>query len=128
MRTRRRFTTLDKLKIAMRQAVCPRCGQRLSRIEDCDVDHIHPLALGGEDDVGNVQLLHRDCHATKANGTGGTSAGSDKNRIAKAARCARETEAFRRRILAKDSPDQPPAAPRRKSRIASRPFPKRTKA
>ena len=128
MSVRRRFTTLDKLKIAIRQAVCPRCGQRLGRIEDCDVDHIHALALGGEDDVGNAQLLHRDCHATKTNGAGGTSAGSDKNRIAKTARCAKEAEAFRRRMLAKDSPDQSPAAPRRKSRMASRPFPKRTKA
>lgn len=123
--TRRRFTTLDKLKIAMRQATCPRCGGRLNAIEDCDVDHIHPLALGGEDEIGNAQLLHRQCHATKTNGAGGTTAGSDKNRIAKARRCAKETAESRRRLLAKDEPDIAPAPTRAKRKIPSRPFKKR---
>ena len=30
-----------------------------------DVDHIKPLALGGEDVEGNVQALCKSCHKTK---------------------------------------------------------------
>ncbi|MHA7961725.1 HNH endonuclease [Streptomyces sp. L500] len=30
-----------------------------------DVDHVRPLALGGEDVDGNVQVLCRECHGLK---------------------------------------------------------------
>lgn len=30
-----------------------------------DVDHVQPLALGGEDTDGNVQALCRPCHKLK---------------------------------------------------------------
>ena len=32
---------------------------------DIDVDHVIPLALGGEDTDGNVQALCRPCHKAK---------------------------------------------------------------
>lgn len=44
MTTRRALTTLDKLKIMVRQAVCPDCG---------------------EDDLDNLRAKHIDCHAKK---------------------------------------------------------------
>nr|WP_281257865.1 HNH endonuclease signature motif containing protein [Streptomyces uncialis] len=30
-----------------------------------DIDHIRPLALGGEDVASNVQVLCKSCHKTK---------------------------------------------------------------
>lgn len=41
-----------------------RCGS-LVLADVVDVDHMQPLALGGEDTDGNVQPLCRDCHLAK---------------------------------------------------------------
>lgn len=64
MTTRRALTTLDKLKIMVRQAVCPDCGERLGALDDCR-GHLHQLAMGGEDDLDNLRAKHIDCHAKK---------------------------------------------------------------
>ena len=45
-------------------ARCAGCGS-LVLADSVDVDHGQPLALGGEDTDGNVQLLCRDCHVAK---------------------------------------------------------------
>ncbi|MFJ9589117.1 HNH endonuclease [Streptomyces acidicola] len=45
-------------------ARCARCGS-LVLADALDVDHMQPLALGGEDTDGNVQPLCRDCHLDK---------------------------------------------------------------
>ena len=45
-------------------ARCARCGS-LILADVVDVDHVQPLALGGEDTDGNVQILCRDCHLIK---------------------------------------------------------------
>ena len=37
MTTRRKLTTLDKLKIMVAQAVCPDCGERLGSLKACDI-------------------------------------------------------------------------------------------
>ncbi|WUK33970.1 HNH endonuclease [Streptomyces sp. NBC_00370] len=42
-------------------ARCVRCGL-LVLAGGVDVDHLQPLALGGEDVDSNVQVLCRDCH------------------------------------------------------------------
>ncbi|WP_079188694.1 HNH endonuclease [Streptomyces sp. CB02009] len=42
-------------------ARCARCGSLVL----ADVDHVSPLALGGEDTDGNVQPLCRLCHQLK---------------------------------------------------------------
>lgn len=55
----------------------------------------------------------RDAHAVKTNGTKATTAGSDKHRIAKMNRMARQTEAFRRQILAKGTDSLLPPGKRR---------------
>ena len=65
MTTRRALTTLDKLKIMVRQAVCPACGEKLGNLGDCEFDHEHSLAMGGEDDLDNLRAKHVDCHAKK---------------------------------------------------------------
>ena len=118
MPERRRLTTLERLKVVARQALCPLCGEKLGDLSGLDFDHVHALALGGTDTLDNLRALHRDCHSAKTNGRGGTSAGSDKNRIAKVARCAADEAEFRRRLLAKEQGEKPA----RKSKIPSRPF------
>ena len=45
-------------------ARCARCGS-LVLADVVDVDHVQPLALGGEDTDGNVQPLCHGCHLTK---------------------------------------------------------------
>lgn len=65
MTTRRSLTTLDKLKIMVRQAICPDCGEKLGALDDCEFDHIHQLAMGGADTPDNLRAKHVDCHAKK---------------------------------------------------------------
>ncbi|MET7678976.1 HNH endonuclease signature motif containing protein [Streptomyces sp. NPDC005423] len=45
-------------------ARCARCGS-LVLADVVDVDHVQPIALGGEGTDGNVQPLCRDCHLAK---------------------------------------------------------------
>lgn len=65
MTTRRSLTTLDKLKIMVRQAICPDCGEKLGALDDCELDHRHQLAMGGPDTLENIRAVHIDCHAKK---------------------------------------------------------------
>ncbi|MGW6526691.1 HNH endonuclease [Streptomyces venezuelae] len=43
---------------------CAQCGS-LVLTDVVDMDHVQPLALGGEDTDGNVQPVCRECHLTK---------------------------------------------------------------
>ncbi|OII70130.1 MULTISPECIES: HNH endonuclease [unclassified Streptomyces] len=43
---------------------CARCGS-LVLADGVDVDHVQPLALGGEDTDGSVQPLCQVCHLAK---------------------------------------------------------------
>ncbi|MFD4700825.1 HNH endonuclease [Streptomyces niveus] len=45
-------------------ARCARCGS-VALAGSVDVDHVRPLARGGEDTDANVQPLCRDCHLAK---------------------------------------------------------------
>lgn len=65
MTIRRALTTLDKLKIMVRQAVCPDCGEKLGALDNCEFDHLHQLAMGGADTLDNLRAKHVDCHARK---------------------------------------------------------------
>lgn len=57
-------TRLRALVGAHGGARCARCGS-LVLADLVDVDHVQPLALGGEDTDGNVQVLCRECHQLK---------------------------------------------------------------
>jgi len=119
MTERRRLSITDKLSIVVRQSVCPLCGERLGSLDGVDFDHFQALALGGEDTNENMRAVHRACHRVKTSGTKATTAGSDVQVIAKGKRLARDTEEFRRRILAKDTGNLIPKQtkwPRRKMR------------
>ena len=65
MTKRRALTTLDKLKIMVKQAVCPDCGEKLGALDNCEFDHLHQLAMGGADTLDNLRAKHVDCHARK---------------------------------------------------------------
>ena len=44
---------------------CPICNSNLFFGQDIEVDHIFPLALGGEDNKENLQITHADCNRSK---------------------------------------------------------------
>ena len=96
MTARRKLTTLDKLRVMMRQANCPLCGKKLDALEDTQFDHEIALVNGGEDTLANLRGVHRDCHDKKTNGPGGekriTTAGSDKHIARKTKRLAEQRE------------------------------------
>ncbi len=69
-------------------------------------EHMHALGLDGPDTPDNWRLVHRPCADRKTNGTKATTAGSDKNLMAK-----------HRRLTGKNKP-------RRKRKIQSRGFDK----
>lgn len=81
--TRRKLTTLDKLKVMVSQARCPLCGEKLGALDDLHYDHALALGIGGPDTVENLQAVHKSCHAVKTNGRKATTYGSDKHAIAK---------------------------------------------
>ncbi|MEO1102704.1 MAG: HNH endonuclease signature motif containing protein [Pseudomonadota bacterium] len=110
--TRRRFTALDRLKVMVRQALCPLCGEKLGRLDDTEFDHIHALALGGEDTIENLRAVHTDCHKAKTHGSRASRAGSDRHTLKKVRRMEGDRLERQRRLLAKD--DKP--KPTRKSR------------
>lgn len=49
---------------------CNGCGRHFDE-RNLEVDHIHPVAKGGGDDIGNLQLLCHTCNREKGVGTQG---------------------------------------------------------
>lgn len=61
------FNAAETLRKAIKRAVnatCANCGFDYLP-SAVDIDHIQPLALGGEDVPSNVQVLCRPCHKAK---------------------------------------------------------------
>lgn len=50
--------------IARDLGVCQLCG-RLVSTEGGDIDHIREKSAGGTDELSNLRLLHRSCHAKR---------------------------------------------------------------
>jgi 5-methylcytosine-specific restriction endonuclease McrA len=72
--TRRRFTAKAKLARLLEYAgkcACG-CGQKIDQTTGCEWDHIVPLAIGGDDDLTNMQPLTARCHRAKTAGDAGT--------------------------------------------------------
>jgi len=46
---------------------CQTCQIRLHPGQSWDLDHIIPLALGGADEIYNLQVLCKECHKAKTN-------------------------------------------------------------
>lgn len=90
---RSRFSERKVLAVAIRQGAIIPCYRCRVAFKDGDVierEHLHELALGGEDTPENCAYSHCECHAAITNGTKATTAGSSKHRIAKAERVARK--------------------------------------
>ena len=57
------YSTIKMLK--SQQFKCPICNAYFVQGEIMEIDHIIPKSLGGKDNYGNLQLLHRICHVGK---------------------------------------------------------------
>lgn len=72
---RRKLSSWERKKILERQKNrCAMCGRKL-KPEEYHFDHKKPLALGGKDDISNIQALCPNCHHIKTK--------RDRHRIAK---------------------------------------------
>ena len=80
MAARRNWTALRRAKVfEAHGGRCHLCGERIDGTrEPWELEHIIPLALGGEDDERNVAPAHVSCHRAKTL--------IDKGNIAKANR------------------------------------------
>lgn len=56
---------IRKQLIAKNGAVCAICGQPITDMKDCTIDHIIPLSHGGLTTLENCQLAHRQCNIAK---------------------------------------------------------------
>lgn len=66
---RRKLSSWERKKILERQKNrCAMCGRKL-KPEEYHFDHKKPLALGGKDDISNIQALCPNCHHIKTKGT-----------------------------------------------------------
>jgi 5-methylcytosine-specific restriction protein A len=64
---RRRISTRERVDIFNRNGgICHLCAGKITVGEAWDVEHIIPLAQGGDDDGDNLQPAHRKCHAVKS--------------------------------------------------------------
>ena len=136
---RKAIPDLVKLKVVLRQdSLCATCRERLGKLEDTQFDHVPALQLRCWDpeakntippanDVDSIFAKHTDCHAAKTFGSKASKRGADVTEIARTKRIAKDTEAFRQRMLAKGDPEAEPQPTRPKKQWPKRPFPKRGK-
>lgn len=67
MTARRTWTAKRRLAVFERDGgVCHICAQKILVGEAWDLEHRVPLALGGDDDEGNVHPAHVTCHKGKS--------------------------------------------------------------
>lgn len=97
MKPRRRFSEKDVIRTLLFQGVEIRCYRTkepitLENAAFVEREHLHERELGGPDEPGNCRYSLDTAHAVVTNGTGATSAGSSKQRIAKAKRIEREVK------------------------------------
>ncbi len=62
---------------------CVICYEPIRPSQPTIREHMHALGLGGLDTPDNWRLVHKPCADRKTNGTKATTAGSDKNLMAK---------------------------------------------
>lgn len=96
MSRRKRLTERQTLAVAVMQGAvvpCYRCKLAFDAetVKTAEREHLHELELGGADELENMRFSHADCHKAITNGSGATTAGSSKQRIAKVKRLRGET-------------------------------------
>lgn len=66
MTNRRKLSVMRRLKVFEDAGgTCHICELKVRSGEGWDVEHVIPLALGGEDTAANMRPAHKDCHADK---------------------------------------------------------------
>jgi 5-methylcytosine-specific restriction endonuclease McrA len=118
-----------KVSVAIGQSqfgciMCPICHVMLYPDEPRILEHLVPHELGGSSEAENLRYVHAECARSKTNGNGATVADGDLHKIAKAKRLERARAEHEAVVLGKGNP---PAYVRPRSRIQSRPFPKKVK-
>lgn len=53
--------------ILEQKSICPICNQALFIGDNIEIDHINPISLGGEDNINNLQIVHKLCNREKSN-------------------------------------------------------------
>lgn len=78
--TRRSWTPRRRLALfEAHKGICHLCGERIDGTREAwEVEHLIPVAMGGDDDEGNCAPAHAACHKAKT--------ATDKGQIAKANR------------------------------------------
>jgi 5-methylcytosine-specific restriction endonuclease McrA len=61
--------------LQLQQGKCLFCGLHLRDGDRLEIDHLVPTSLGGTDQIGNLQVLHRHCHDQKTAHDGSTATG-----------------------------------------------------
>jgi 5-methylcytosine-specific restriction endonuclease McrA len=67
--TRRRISVTERMSIYLdAHGICHLCGLKIGLAERWDIEHVIPLALGGDETRGspNLQPAHASCHRTKS--------------------------------------------------------------
>lgn len=125
-----------KLRVAINQARCASCGEKLGA--DVEFDHRPPLCdrpwieqIDDYDppqhDPAFIEMLHGDCHLWRTSGrkpgaaVTTTTRGSDVGELARTASISEAQEEFRRRILGKE----PGKSARPESKWPKKSFPPR---
>lgn len=85
--TRRRLSSTARLAIFTKhRGICHICEGPIDGVrEPWDLDHVVPLALGGDDDPENLRPVHTRCHRGA-----GSKTSADAAQIAKAKRVERK--------------------------------------
>lgn len=128
MSKRKAFTLKQLVEIYRRYcaAQCAKCFV-MSPVGKMEMDHIHPVGLGGTNEPENIQFLCPNCHDLKTNGTKATSYGSDKHEIAKTKRIVKRLAKLKKEREEEQKNKRAKQTPKSSRKIPSRPFPKRGK-
>ncbi|MBN8189508.1 HNH endonuclease [Salipiger thiooxidans] len=80
--TRRRWTAKRRLALfEAHKGTCHICGEKIDGTREAwDVEHIIPLAMGGDDDEGNCAPAHASCHKAKTKEDAGNIAKANRVR------------------------------------------------
>ncbi len=62
---RAKLQFIKRQLINSKGAICGICGEPIKNMKDCTVDHIIPIAKGGQTTIENCQLAHFDCNQQK---------------------------------------------------------------
>src|SRR5688500_6555466 len=107
-----------KLEVVIRQhSLCAKCKERLERLDGVEFDHVPAIQLRCWDadakdtsprcnDPEFIFAKHADCHKAKTFSSKDELSRGDVTEIARTKQIAKNTDAFRRRMLAKNDPKQ----------------------